>query len=190
MFLTGNIWRRSGQQLHWWHSNWRLLFESRVMFLWWVLNNCTSVTYFKHRQTTSVRVAVVVNEHPYFVYLINTDSIKSKCLHKNSSIGWWKKKTKKNITTKWPSSHFAWIFIETSRFKYVFKPLQRISVFLIAHRTVKKGFSVGWLTTSCKKYLRQKSNLTLLLLGETFKQFCLSEGNFWARFCDILNVFF
>ena len=100
MFLTGNIWRRSGQQLHWWHSNWRLLFESRVMFLWWVLNNCTSVTYFKHRQTTAVRVAVVVNEHPYFVYLINTDSIKSKCLHKNSSIGRWKKK---NTTTKWPS---------------------------------------------------------------------------------------
>ena len=52
MFLTGNIWRRSGQQLHRWHSNWRLLFESRVMFLWWVLNNCTSVTCFKHRQTT------------------------------------------------------------------------------------------------------------------------------------------
>ena len=90
MFLTGNIWRRSGQQLHWWHSNWRLLFESRVMFLWWVLNNCTSVTYFKHKQTTLCRVAV---------YLINTDSVKSKCLHKNSSIGRWKK----NITTNWPS---------------------------------------------------------------------------------------
>ena len=39
MFLTGNIWRRSGQQLHWWHSNWRLLFESRVMFLWWLWFN-------------------------------------------------------------------------------------------------------------------------------------------------------
>ena len=141
MFLTGNIWRRSGQQLHWWHSNWRLLFESRVMFLWWVLNNCTSVTYFKHRQTTSVRVAVVVNEHPYFVYLINTDSIKSKCLHKNSSIGRWKKKhNNENL-----------YFSRCNRSRLL---RQRISVFLIAYRTVKKGFSVGWLTTSGKKYLR------------------------------------
>ena len=31
---------------------------------------------------------------------------------------------------------------------------QRISVFRIAHRAVKKGFSVGWLKTSGKKYLR------------------------------------
>ena len=81
MFLTGNIWRRSGQQLYWWHRNWRLLFESRVMFLWWVLNNCTSVTYFKHRQTTLCSCGSCC-EHRYFVYLINTDSIKSKWKYK------------------------------------------------------------------------------------------------------------
>ena len=39
----------------------------------------------------SVRVAVFGNEHRYFVYLINTDSIKSKCLHNNSTIGRLKK---------------------------------------------------------------------------------------------------
>ena len=40
----------------------------------------------------SVRVAVVVNELWYFVYLINTDSIKSKCLHKIQVFGGLKKK--------------------------------------------------------------------------------------------------
>ena len=107
----------------------------------------------------SVRVAVVVNEHWYFVYLINTDSIKSKCLHKNSSIGRWKKKKTQqrndqvNISLEFLLKHLGLnlYFNRCNRSRLL---RQRISVFLIAHRTVKKGFSVGWLTTSGKKYLR------------------------------------
>ena len=49
----------------------------------------------------SVRVAVVVNEHRYFVYLINTDSIKLNVYIIIQALEG--EKQKKNITTKWPS---------------------------------------------------------------------------------------